>query len=1090
MKHNPLPPDHAARALALDVTQSFIVQAPAGSGKTELLTQRFLHLLAVVETPTEVVAITFTRKAAAEMRERINERLLEAKPGEAAHAARARHPALTAQPELLRVVTFDTLFRALTRLAPLAVGVASDAMIDEAPQARYEAAAQKALADNETAPQVHTLLARLDGNYGTAVRLISGLLAKRDQWLQISLTAPDSDAASAEHVKGIVEAECARVLQQLRLGLRETIPAAQIKEWLALSRFACDTLDSGVLIGEKWPQAEAQALNAWRALFELIFTKDFSFRKTINVSGGFPKEATHEKEQWKKLVEQLSHYEATLGPAAQAVMGLPDLELLASETDSLQAIVTVLTHAAAHLQIDLAQSNAADFVSIALAAQSGVMASDGVLREPIARSLRHVLVDEFQDTSITQFAFLEGVARAWNEFGDGQETLFCVGDPMQSIYRFRQAEVELFSRAQREGIAGKSLIPITLSANFRSDAVIVNWVNAHLAPAIAARNAMTRARIDFAPGIAMRETDATANVSVSAFDTVVDEAAHIVKIVQTALTDTEDTVGILASTRGAIAPIIAALRVAGVDFDARETERLADAQWVTDLLSIAYALSEPDDALSWAALLRAPWCGLVLTDLTVVLAAAGATQSVWEASANVAELALSADGRSRVQAWRAQLAPCVAAVGVRPLAEVVEAAWARLDARACTPASSREDFEAVIEAIRVHEKGGRLLDRGAMQLAIARLEPGEAMSARVQVLTIHKAKGLQFDTVILPALGKAGRADDAPLLRWMRFPNGAMIVPQPMSKDDPLTSTYDWLKLLEAHEQNAERARVLYVATTRAKRALHLSATMGFDESGAPKPASRSLFAALPEQTAVEVFRNPDMIDDIPKKVFAPALIRRAHLAQVGSLTEHKPARVPPCEPMASRAARALGVVAHSWMTAHGNRAAWSEAAAQWANEQLDAAIPKKELRADAVWQLQRMIEKINACEHAAFIFDPAHRAWDEIALIAPNVPKASKTAPQVSPLANDDISGPRTLRPDRIFQTQAGQWWVIDYKTSQPNDETGETPEQFFRKEISVYREQLNGYEAALREWKQIPAAQEIICALYFPMSGALVRL
>jgi ATP-dependent helicase/nuclease subunit A len=388
MMSKPLPPDHAVRLRALDVTQSFIVQAPAGSGKTELLTERFLYLLAVVESPSEVVAITFTRKSAAEMRARINERLLEARPGEAAHAARTRHAALTTQPELLRVVTFDTLFRSLTRLAPLALGVASDATIDEAPQARYETAAQSALAENDIAPQVHTMLSRLDGNYGAAVRLIARLLSKRDQWLQLSLNSPQSDAASGEHVREIVASECERVLQQLRLGLQATIPAAQIKAWLGLSRFASDSLDNGVVIGEKWPRTDVDELNAWRALFEMIFTKEHSFRKTINVNSGFAKEAKHEKAQWSELVAALREHEATLIPFSQALASLPDLDSLASDTDSLLSIVTVLTHAAAQLHVEFGQSNAADFIAIALAAQSGVVANDSVLREPIARSMR------------------------------------------------------------------------------------------------------------------------------------------------------------------------------------------------------------------------------------------------------------------------------------------------------------------------------------------------------------------------------------------------------------------------------------------------------------------------------------------------------------------------------------------------------------------------------------------------------------------------------------------------------------------------------------------------------------------------------
>src|SRR4029078_13392071 len=127
--------DSAARAAALDPTRSFIVQAPAGSGKTELLIQRYLALLATVDEPEQVVAITFTRKAAAEMRGRVRRGLESAAAGEKgysphreatlalARTAVARDVeldwALLAQPRRLRIDTLDAFNAWLARQLPV-----------------------------------------------------------------------------------------------------------------------------------------------------------------------------------------------------------------------------------------------------------------------------------------------------------------------------------------------------------------------------------------------------------------------------------------------------------------------------------------------------------------------------------------------------------------------------------------------------------------------------------------------------------------------------------------------------------------------------------------------------------------------------------------------------------------------------------------------------------------------------------------------------------------------------------------------------------------------------------------------------------
>src|SRR5262249_42141041 len=111
--------------------------------------------------------------------------------------------------------------------------------------------------------------------------------------------------------------------------------------------------------------------------------------------------------------------------------------------------------------------------------------------------IRHVLVDEFQDTSHSQFELLKRLTSGW-EPGDGR-TLFLVGDPMQSIYRFREADVALFVRAWNEGIGGVRLEPVALSANFRSDAGIVEWVNASFERIMPSEDDVTRGAVRYAP---------------------------------------------------------------------------------------------------------------------------------------------------------------------------------------------------------------------------------------------------------------------------------------------------------------------------------------------------------------------------------------------------------------------------------------------------------------------------------------------------------------------------------------------------------------------------------------------------------------
>ena len=197
-------PDLAQRREALDPRRSFIVQAPAGSGKTELLIQRYLGLLAAVDHAKEIVAVTFTRKAAGEMRERVLQALQDAragKTGETAHealtlrlaaAALARDQAagwrLIDNPARLRIQTIDALCAGLTRQMPVLsrFGAQPESVEDALPLYREAAQATLALIDEDAdvAGDVERLLIHLDNNSARIEDLIAGMLARRDQWLR------------------------------------------------------------------------------------------------------------------------------------------------------------------------------------------------------------------------------------------------------------------------------------------------------------------------------------------------------------------------------------------------------------------------------------------------------------------------------------------------------------------------------------------------------------------------------------------------------------------------------------------------------------------------------------------------------------------------------------------------------------------------------------------------------------------------------------------------------------------------------------------------------------------------------------------
>src|SRR6185312_960638 len=187
------------------------------------------------------------------------------------------------------------------------------------------------------------------------------------------------------------------------------------------------------------------------------------------------------------------------------VTTLPSPDLATADAAAIEALSRVLRVAAAQLQARFAAAGRVDHTYVSGAARAALteagLPTDLALRTGL--TLRHILVDEFQDTSLAQLELIEALTASWEE-GD-ERTLFVVGDPMQSIYQFREAEVGLFLRARDQGIGARHLEPLRLTRNFRSIPGLIAWTNDAFARLYPQSDDLRASAVAFTPSEAAKE---------------------------------------------------------------------------------------------------------------------------------------------------------------------------------------------------------------------------------------------------------------------------------------------------------------------------------------------------------------------------------------------------------------------------------------------------------------------------------------------------------------------------------------------------------------------------------------------------------
>ncbi len=898
--------DSAARVQrpAADPAASCWVSASAGTGKTRVLTDRILRLLLAGVAPERILALTFTRAAAAEMTIRIARTLAEwvACPDEelaADIATRTGAPADERQradartlfarvvdtPGRLKILTIHAFCQSLLRRFPVEAGVPPHfEVMDDRTAAETMAAARQAV----------LLRAAAGGDLGAAVGKIAVHVGDEDFSRLLAALGEARgrlDRLFARH--GGLERTVEALRRRLGVGVGEDADAilrATVAEGAfdrrALAR-AADVL--GASEKEK-DRTKADRVRKWLAADAEGRRDGFSdYLRAFFTSRG---------ERFQKPVTRdvaLHHPEVADAMGAEA-------RRLAEARDRMRA-ATILTATGALLR--LAEAVLAEYarlkaVRARLDYDDLILAARNLLRDTGATwvlykldgGIDHILVDEAQDTSPEQWEVIEALAVeffAGEGARDAERTVFAVGDAKQSIFSFRGADPEGFERARdhfagRVRAAGKTWRDIDLDISFRSTTPVLTAVDAVFAsPAAAAgvvtgdrplRHLTVRAgqagRVELWPLVRPepREDDAPWSLP----DAPGDDAPADVRLARLIaariagwLSGGErlesrdrpvragDIMVLVRRRTGFVDELVRALKARNVPVAGVDRMTLTEQIAVMDLIALGRFLLMPGDDLTLATVLKSPLLGLDDDDL-IALAAGRGGRSLW------AELRRRAGERSEWRRADAYLARLLDRADYVPPYELFAEALGcagdpaassgrrriagRLGPEAEDPVAEFLSLALAYERMHPPSLEGFLhwVERGGAEV---KRDLEQAGRDEVRVITVHGAKGLQAPIVILPDTVQtpAGTGGRRPGLLWTggdELEDFPLWVPRSDDADPVAAAARDARTQAEMREYR----RLLYVAMTRAEDRLYVAGWLNRKQKAPPEESWYALIAA------------------------------------------------------------------------------------------------------------------------------------------------------------------------------------------------------------------------------------------------------
>jgi ATP-dependent helicase/nuclease subunit A len=890
----PAVPDQAARDFAVDPANDVVLEASAGTGKTRVLVGRYVRLIEAGVDPRHILAITFTRKAAAEMRDRVLAELRR-RAAEGAFSPAAWR-ALRERIADVQISTIDAFCFGLLREFPLEADVEPGFEIaDETEMARFanEAIdltfrAVRGLLDEDE--PLRLLLARV--KLPILRSAVAALLDRRHVALPAvaSFVARQRGATTTAAVASAFVDRLRSVIDRSsdRAALVEDGPDRSPEfQWLR------DDLRRLDALAEAGP-AQVQQLR--RRLERYFLTRNGDPRKLLDKA--------IKVEHFRSPDAKKRHEQAVRALAPQVLETIAALDV---DVNALLArgLARLLVIAADRYERLLDEHGLLDFAgmlqkSVALLARQEEFARS---RLKLQARYHHVLVDEFQDTSRLQWQLIELLVDAWGEgegTADAPTSIFVVGDRKQSIYRFRHAEVTLLDEAARKIVdlrPGRRVRQV-ISTSFRAVPELLAFVNA-LSEGLQGDTTLPE-RFTFGDADRFPVPDVAAGalrdgepvLGAIAESSMPRCAAAVAGEIDRLLREVSvrdrhgaaraarpDDIAILFRVRAGHQYFEEALEARGIRTYVYKGLGFFDAPEVQDLQALLRYLAEPESDLRAAELLRSRF--IRVSDIALMRLApafAKALQSPPEARLDEIDRALLDRARTSLARWLAladRVAPSeLVDLVLRESAYVFELGGRRLD-------QARENVKKVRALIRrVESRGyatlGRLADYFETLRAGDESNAIVEASGCVNLMTIHAAKGLEFPIVFVVNLHLAGRGR----------PQGFTVIERGADGEPEVAfGSSEGVKLEEQRELE-ELRRLTYVAATRARDRLYLATEI--DGSGKVRRSARSLASLLPPSLtdtlagAAQVDDSTAVVWPSPRGTFAFRVCRAGVAANAG----------------------------------------------------------------------------------------------------------------------------------------------------------------------------------------------------------------